>query len=431
MAKKKVLIIGGGGREHSLAEAFRKNSPGVGKIFVAPGNGGTALMKNVTNIPIKDTDVRALASFADQKKIDLTVAGTDDSLAEGAADEFIVKGLRFFGPTKGAAKIEWSKAYSKRLMRTHKIPTAPFMVFDDYDKALEDVADEFCRFPKFIKADGLARGKGAVPCYDRDQAVRILNDFMVKKIHGNGTVVIEDLIKGPEASFHALCSGLTCVMFPASQDYKLSHDGNRGDNTGGMGAFAPAPFYEEAELPWVKSGIIQPALHALNADGNRFNSGCMYPGVMITQDGTRVLEYNARFGDPECQVYVRHSDFDWYEVLSACVDGTQNGNGLKWKKGFAVCVVIASGGYPGAYKVGFPIYGIENAEKVPGVKVFHAGTTLDEHGVLRTAGGRVLNVTAVGKTLEEARRRAYEAVGWIAFYKMHYRTDIAASINSI
>jgi phosphoribosylamine---glycine ligase len=428
MPKKSVLINGSGGREHAIAWAISQ-SPRVGKIYVAPGNGGTALMKNVTNMPIEATDVQQLAEFAESKKIDLTVIGPEKTLELGTVDEFRNRGLRVFGPTRGAAKIEWSKIESKTLMRRHKIPTAPFKIFGDYDEALKYVHGGECVMPKFIKADGLAQGKGAFPCHSIPQAERILRELMVKKIHGDKAVVIEDFLKGPEASFHALCDVKTFVIFPPSQDYKLSHTGDEGENTGGMGAFTPAPLYEDAGLPWVKSGIIQPALHALYADGNPF-TGCLYPGVKITPEGTRVLEYNARFGDPECQVYVRHSDFDWYKVLSACVDGTLNGRKLKWKNGFAVCVVIASGGYPGAFNVGFPIYGIERAEKVPGVVVFHAGTIIDKDGFLITDGSRVLNVTAVGDTLEEARERAYEGVGCIAFRDMHNRKDIALTINS-
>jgi phosphoribosylamine---glycine ligase len=418
--KKNVLIIGGGGREHALAWKLAQ-SPRLGKLYVAPGNGGTRNLAE--NIPIKATDIKSLASFAEKNSIDLTIVGPDDPLALGIVDVFQARGLRVFGPTKAAAQIEASKAFAKKLMRSAGVPTAPFKIFRDYNKALNYVRQHGA--PIVIKASGLSLGKGAYPCTTLSQAKAALKEIMIDRVYqeAGDEVIIEKFLDGQEISIHAFCDGKTSILLPTAQDHKPIFDGDKGKNTGGMGTIAPVPWVDEKTLQKIDQQVVHSILQALAKKGRPF-SGCLYPGLKMTATGPQVLEFNARFGDPETQSYMRLLQTDLLDILDACVDGKLNKIKLKWNSGFAVCVVLASGGYPGKYKKEIPIFGLKEAEKIPGVVVFHAGTVYNDQ--LRTSGGRVLGVTATGKTLREALDQAYRAVCLIKFKGKQYRKDIGA-----
>ena len=416
-----VLVIGGGGREHALVWKL-KQSPHVGKIYVAPGNGGTRDLAE--NVGIEASDIEKLAHFAEEKKVDLTVVGPDDPLAIGIVDFFQKRGLRIWGPSIAAARIEASKAFAKELMREAEIPTASFAVFTEYEPALAHVHER--GVPIVIKASGLSLGKGVYVCESIADAERALDDLLVQKMHkdAGNEVVIEDYIDGQEISIHALSDGTTSVMFPPSQDHKTIGEGNTGKNTGGMGSIAPVPWVTSAMLADIDIRVVQPALSNMAKRGTPF-VGLLYPGLKMSSKGPKVLEFNARFGDPETQVYMRLMKSDLFEILDACVEGTLKEHMLEWEGGFAVNVVLASGGYPDAYQKGIPIRGIDEAEKVPGVVVFHAGTVYE--GILKTAGGRVLGVSAVGATLKEAIDRAYQAAELIRFEGKYCRRDIGAA----
>lgn len=415
-----VLIIGGGGREHAFVWKLAQ-SPRIGKLYVAPGNGGTRDIAE--NISIEATDARGLARFAEKNSINLTVVGPDDPLALGVVDAFQSRGLRIFGPTRAAAQIEASKAFAKRLMRDNDIPTAPFKIFRKYDNALKYVCKHGA--PIVIKASGLAFGKGAYPCKTLAEAKKALTEIMLKRVYkqAGNEVIVEEFLEGQEISIHAFCDGKTSILLPAAQDHKQVFDGDRGKNTGGMGTIAPVPWITDQSLQEINKKIVQPTLQTLAKKGSSF-TGCLYPGLKMTDEGPKVLEFNARFGDPETQSYMRLLKTDLLDVLDACVDGNLDELAIERHSGFSVCVVLASGGYPGNYKTGIPIFGIAAAEKIPGVIVFHAGTSFD--GELKTSGGRVLGVTAVGETLKETIDRAYEAVFCIRFKNMRYRKDIGA-----
>lgn len=415
-----VLIIGSGGREHALAWKLAQSSR-IGKLYVAPGNGGTCDIAE--NIAIEATDVKGLDRFAEKNSIHLTVVGPDDPLALGIVDVFQSHGLRIFGPTRAAAQIEASKAFAKRLMHDSDIPTAPFRIFRKYESALEYVRKHGA--PVVIKASGLALGKGAYPCKTLAKAEKALAEIMLERAYkqAGNEVIVEEFLNGQEVSIHALCDGKTSILLPTEQDHKPIFDGDKGRNTGGMGTIAPVPWVTDQILREVNEQIVRSTLQAL-AKKERPFTGCLYPGLKMTDEGPKVLEFNARFGDPETQSYMRLLKTDLLDVLDACVDGKLADLAVEWNFGFAVCVVLASGGYPGKYKKGIPIFGISEAEKVPGVVVFHAGTMCSDQ--LRTSGGRVLGVTAVGKTLQEALDRAYEAVHQIKFKGMQYRKDIGA-----
>ncbi len=402
-----VRVLGGGGREAALAWKLGQ-SPRVGKVSIMPVTGST--------------DLEELARSAEKDKVDLTVVGPDDALARGVVDAFRVRNLRVFGPTQGAARIEANKAFAKRLMIEAGIPTAAFRVFDHAIDARRYVRSR--GGPIVVKASGLALGKGAYPCQTSDEAEAAIDAIMVERIHGDAgrEIVVEDFLEGDECSVHALSDGRTHLLFPAAQDHKRAFDGDRGPNTGGMGSVAPLVSVRIDDRSDLNHRIVAPALRTLALDGDPF-VGCLFPGIMLTADGPKVLEYNARFGDPETQSYMRLLESDLYELFLSCVDGTLSAQTLHWRPGFAVTVVLASGGYPGPYAKGKPIYGIEEAEQVPGVVVFHAGTAVKD-GQLVTNGGRVLGVSAVGDTLERAREAAYEAVRRIAFDGKQYRTDI-------
>ena len=415
-----VLLVGSGGREHALAWKLAQ-SQRIGKLYIAPGNGGTRLLGE--NVPIGVMEFEKLAQFAGEKKISLTVVGPDDAFVGGIVDVFQARGLRIWGPTKAAAQIEGSKAFSKQLMRDSSIPTADFAVFTNHDEAIRYVREH--GVPIVVKASGLALGKGVAICRTFDEAEVALKEIMLDRVFkDSGTqVVIEKYLEGQEVSIHAISDGKTYKMFPASQDHKTIGEGDTGKNTGGMGTIAPVPWLHESVLQDIEQRVVQSTLEALRNRGATF-AGVLFPGLKMAPEGPMVLEYNARFGDPECQVYMRLLKTDILDVLEACVDGRLSDQSIEWVSGFAVNIVIASGGYPEAYKKGFPIAGIEEAEKISDVVVFHAGTTFD--GTLKTSGGRVLGVSAVGATLKEALDRAYEAADKIKFEGKYYRRDIGA-----
>ncbi len=415
----KVLVIGGGGREQALAWKLAQSQK-VEKVYLAPGNGGSR--GSIENVDIKWTDVDGLLDFALKERIDFTLVGQEAASEAGVVDSFQEAGLKIFGPTKAAVKIESSKVLAKDLMAAENIPTAQYKTFTDSASALEYAKSR--PLPVVIKADGLAEGKGVTVCQTTEEIEQAIDTTMVQKKFGEAgaSVVVEDFLKGQEVSVHALCDGQRAVIFPASQDHKQINDGDEGPNTGGMGVIAPVPWVTMRHLEYVDQNIVQPALRGLHKKGADF-TGCLYPGLMIDGDDINVVEFNARFGDPEAEVYMRLLDSDLYDILTACADGSLNPEAVAWKQGFAVTIVAASGGYPGTYKKGLPITGIEEAEKLDDIVVFHAGTAMKD-GKLVTYGGRVLNVTAIGDTLEAALEKAYTAIKLIHFDGMHYRTDI-------
>jgi len=417
-----VLLVGSGGREHALAWKLR-SSKRLGKLYIAPGNGGTRICGE--NVPIGAMEFEKLADFATENKVELTIVGPDDPLAGGIVDVFKARGLRVWGPSKVAAQIEASKAFSKRLMAEAGIPTAEFKVCTDYDEALAYVREK--DVPIVVKASGLALGKGVYVCQTLSEAEAALHEIMVDHTFKDAgdEVVIEEFLDGPEISVHALSDGKTYKLFPLTQDHKRALEGDEGKNTGGMGAIGPLPFVGKDQMADIESSVIKPTLEALRKKGIEY-TGILYPGLKISSRGTKVLEFNARFGDPECQVYMRLLKSDILDLFESCVDGNLASQTIEWNPGFAVNIVLASGGYPGAYEKGFPISGIEEAEKLPDVVVFHAGTSFD--GELKTSGGRVLGVSAVGATLQDALDRAYEAADKIHFEGKYYRRDIGAKV---
>lgn len=419
----KVLVIGSGGREQALAWKLAQSSQ-VQQIFVAPGNGGSA--GKIENVDIGFTDVPALVEFAQANTIDLTVIGQEAASEAGLVNAFESTGLPIFGPTKAAAQLETSKVFSKNLMATAKIPTAAYETFTDPGAAIAYATSR--PLPVVIKADGLATGKGVIICETIGHIEKAIDDIMVKKIFGDSghSVVIEDFLKGQEVSVHALSDGKQAVMFPASQDHKQVFDGDTGPNTGGMGVIAPVPWVSQQHLDTALDTIVHPALAALKDQGTPF-IGCLYPGLMIDKDAINLVEFNVRFGDPEAEVYMRLFDGDLYETLLACAHGRLNPSHVSWKPGYAVTVVLCAPGYPGDYPKGLPITGVEEAEKQQDIVVFHAATKRDGDRLV-TAGGRVLNVTATGTTLDEALEKAYSAVELIHFEGMHYRKDIGRRV---
>ena len=415
----KILVIGDGGREHALAWKLNQSSL-VEEIFVAPGNPGTELI--ACNIAIEATNVKSLREFAIKENIDLTIVGPEAPIALGIADLFQKKGLKIFAPKKGLAQLESSKEYAKSLMEQLFVPTASFKVFSLYNKAIEYIIEKNV-FPIVIKANGLAKGKGVRICKDDVEAAYFLQDLMIHKIHGDAGnyVVIEDYLEGEEYSVQALydrCGNIK--MLPLSKDYQ---DFN-GAKTGGMGAIAPMLTESRDFLNELSDLIIKPIISNLNCN----DSGCIYPGIIITPNGIKVLEHNMRFGDPELLVLLCLMKSDLAEVLFACVNGKLSEIKLEWHDGYAISVALVAKGYPKSVSVGGSIVGIEEAEKIYGVKVFHAGTDLI-NGRLATCGGRILHVTAIGETLEEARWRVYKAIGEIYFEGMEYRDDIGLELS--
>lgn len=413
----KILVVGGGGREHALIWKIAQN-PRAEKIYCAPGNGGISQLAECVDIAA--TDIEAMVAFAKEKAIDFVVVAPDDPLALGMVDAMEAAGIRAFGPNKAAAIIEASKAYSKELMKKYHIPTAEYEIFSDYNAAKEYV--EICKIPVVLKADGLALGKGVLICKTREEARAGLKTIMEDKAFGSAgnTVVIEEFLEGPEVSVLTFCDGTTILPMESAQDHKRALDNDEGTNTGGMGTFCPTPKYTAEMRRRVEEEVIVPTMHALNKEGRKFK-GVIFFGLMLTKDGPKLLEYNARFGDPEAQSVLFRMKNDLLTILEAVVDERLNEIQLEWEPGAAVCVVMASGGYPGSYEKGKEITGLEQVDE--DVMVFHAGTKLED-GKFRTAGGRVLGVTARGRDMEEAREKAYANVKKIHFDGAHYRTDI-------
>lgn len=416
----KILVIGSGGREHALVWKL-KPSPRVTEIFCAPGNAGIGAL--ATNLPIAITDHAALVKFARAEKIDLTVVGPDDALAAGIVDLFQQNGLRIFGPTKAAAKFEWSKIFAKEFMRRHGIPAAASGHFSKSEEA-----HLFCqtmRYPLVIKADGLALGKGVIIAENPEAAAKTIYRVMERGQFGAAgrSVVIEEFLTGQECSIHALIDGENFALFPGAQDHKQAFDGDCGPNTGGMGTFSPTTLLTPEMETRVRREVLEPFLAGLQTGGIGFR-GLLFPGLMMTASGPKVLEFNCRFGDPETQVLLTRLKTDLVDLLEATIDGRLNRCKIEWDSRPAVCVVMAAGGYPGDYEKGRPITGLEQFDGSGDVIVFHAGTKL-ENGRVVTAGGRVLGVTALGADLRAARDRAYEGVRQIHFDGCQYRTDIA------
>lgn len=413
-----ILVIGGGAREHALTQKL-KQSPKVRNIFVAPGNAGT--LKLAINIPISKTE--EIIKWLKENKMDLVVVGPDKHLAEGIVDKLQELNIPVFGPTKNAAEIEWSKAFAKDFMKKHNIPTAKYEIFTDINKAKEYTKN--VSFPIVIKASGLALGKGVAIAQTLQEAETTLDKIMINKVFGNAgdEVIIEEYLKGIEISTHAFCDGADAIMFPSSQDHKRIFENDKGPNTGGMGTIAPVPGITDERLKEIKEKIVLPTLNGLKKLGRPFK-GILFPGIMLTEDGPKVIEFNARFGDPETQSYMRILETDLVDVLFACMDGTLNKQEINWSKKFACCVVVASGGYPGDYEKDKIIFGLENI-KNNDVEVFQAGTKTDGVNIF-TNGGRVLSITATGDSLQESVIKAYKAIEVVYFDGMQYRKDIGA-----
>lgn len=420
----KILIVGGGGREHAVAWSVSR-SPKVTKIYCAPGNAGIGEYAECVNIGAMEFE--KLADFAQEQAIDLTIIGMDDPLAGGIVDVFEKRGLKVFGPRKNAAIIEGSKAFSKDLMKKYNIPTAAYENFDDPAKAIAYL--EQAKFPIVLKADGLALGKGVLICQNMEEARDGVRTIMEDKKFGSAgnTMVIEEFMTGREVSVLAFVDGKTVKTMTSAQDHKRAKDGDQGLNTGGMGTFSPSPFYTPEIDDFCQKEIFQPTVDAMAKEGRPF-IGILFFGLMLTQDGPKVLEYNARFGDPEAQVVLPRMKNDIIEVVEACLEGRLADIDLEFEDNAAVCVVLASDGYPLAYEKGIPIYGFEKFKDRDGYYCFHAGTKLDGDTVV-TNGGRVLGITAKGNDLKEARKNAYEAVKWIDFSNKYMRNDIGKAID--
>lgn len=419
----KILVVGGGGREHALCWKIAQ-SPLVAKIYAAPGNGGTDLEEKTENIAIKADDIQKLVEFAKSEKIDLTVVGPEDPLALGIVDAFEKEGLRAFGPGKEAAQLEASKAFAKEIMIEAGIPTAAYGEFQDFDSAKAYVEKQGA--PIVVKADGLAAGKGVTVAATIDEAVTALKEIFHDNAFGTAgsKVVIEEFLEGEEASYLAFSDGKTVLPMVSSQDHKPAYDGDKGPNTGGMGAYSPAPVVTDEIFSFATEKIAYPLIRTMADRGITFK-GIIYAGLMVTKAGVKVLEFNARFGDPETQPVLSRLRSDIVPVFLACTDQTLDKIEIEWDENPTVCVVMASGGYPKSYKKGYPIKGIAEADMLEGVKVFHAGTETAEGETVNT-GGRVLGVTACGDGLEDTIKLAYEAVSKISWQDVHYRKDIGA-----
>ena len=420
----KVLIVGGGGREHAIAVKCSESKL-VDKLYAAPGNAGIAKLAECVDISVMDAD--KLVAFAKEKDIDLTIIGPDDPLVAGVADAFTAAGLRVFGPAKNAAIIEGSKAFSKDLMKKYNIPSAAYEVFDNADDALSYL--ETAKMPIVLKADGLALGKGVLICNNLEEAKAGVKTLMLDKQFGaaGDKIVIEEFMTGREVSVLCFCDGTHIKPMTSAQDHKRAKDGVKGLNTGGMGTFSPSPFYTEDIDKFCKEKIYQPTMDAMKAEGRDF-TGILFCGLMLTEDGPKVLEYNARFGDPEAQVVLPRMKNDIIEVMEACIDGKLDEIDLQFEDNAAVCVILASDGYPEHYDKGFVISGLDTFDDKDGYYVFHAGTKLTDKGIV-TNGGRVLGVTAKGEDLFKARANAYEATKWIDFENKYMRNDIGKAID--
>ena len=420
----KVLIVGGGGREHAIAWKVAQ-SKRVEKIYCAPGNAGIAEYAECVGIGAMEFE--KLAAFAKEKEIDLTVVGMDDPLVGGIVDVFEAEGLRVFGPNKAAAILEGSKAFSKDLMKKYNIPTAAYENFDNAEAAIAYL--ETAKFPIVLKADGLALGKGVLICNTLEEAKEGVRTIMLDKQFGESgnTMVIEEFMIGREVSVLTFVDGKTIKTMTSAQDHKRAKDGDQGLNTGGMGTFSPSPFYTKEVEDFCEKYIYQATVDAMRAEGRTFK-GIIFFGLMLTEDGPKVLEYNARFGDPETQVVLPRMKTDIVDVFEACIDGTLDQVDLEFEDNAAVCVVLASAGYPEKYEKGFPITGLEEFKKHDGYYCFHAGTKFDGETIV-TNGGRVLGVTAKGADLKEARSNAYAATEWVQFENKYKRSDIGKAID--
>lgn len=415
----KVMVVGGGGREHTLVWKI-KQSPLVKEIYCAPGNAGIERIAVCINIPAED--IEALAEFALNEKIDLTVVGPEAPLTLGIVDEFEKRGLKVFGPSKKAAEIEGSKVFAKELMERYGIPTAHYRVFNDPIEAGEYIKDKGA--PVVVKADGLAAGKGVIVALTEDEALNGVKRIMKDREFGRAgdRIVVEEYLEGPEVSILAFTDGNTVIPMVSAQDHKRVYDNDRGPNTGGMGAFAPSPVYTPDIARVVEKEILKKTIDAMKRE-NRPYKGVLYAGLMITSKGPKVLEFNCRFGDPETQAVLPLLESDLVPVMQAVIDSRLDEAEIRWKDKKAVCVIMASGGYPRKYEKGFKITGIEEAEKIEGITVFHAGTAKEGDSIV-TAGGRVLGVTALGDNLDSAARLAYKGLEKISFKGAHYRKDI-------
>lgn len=422
----KVLIVGSGGREHAIAWSVSK-SKRVDKIYCAPGNGGIAEIAECLNISAMEFN--KLADFAQENNIDLTIIGMDDPLVGGIVDVFEERGLRVFGPRKNAAIIEGSKKFSKDLMKKYDIPTCNYETFTSPEEALLYL--ENANFPIVLKADGLALGKGVLICNNLQEAEAGVATIMLDRQFGEAgdTIVIEDFMTGREASVLCFCDGTNIKPMTSAQDHKRAKDGDEGLNTGGMGTFSPSPFYTDEIKKFCEEKIYKPTMDAMKAEGRDF-VGVLFVGLMMTAEGPRVLEYNARFGDPEAQVVLPRMKNDIIDVIDACIDGKLDEIELEFEDNAAVCVILASAGYPEHYDKGKLIKGLENFKGKDGYYVFHAGTKKTDEGIV-TNGGRVLGITAKGKDLKEARKNAYEAVSWVDFENKYMRNDIGKAIDEI
>lgn len=416
----RILMIGSGGREHALIRKL-KESPRCEAIYCAPGNGG--ISKDAACVNISVEDIGGVVSFAKENQIDLVFVAPDDPLAAGMVDALEAAGIRAFGPRKNAAVIESSKVFSKELMKKYGIPTAEYEVFDDPQKAVGYIVEQN-KFPVVVKADGLALGKGVVICQNLNEAKDAVHSIMEDKIFGasGNQVVIEEFITGPEVSVLSFTDGKTVKPMVSSKDHKRAYDGDQGLNTGGMGTISPNPHYSDEMADRCMKEIFQPTIDAMQKEGRPFQ-GCLYFGLMLTQDGPKVIEYNSRFGDPETQVVLPRLKTDLVDILEACINGTLGDMEIQWFEDAAACVVMASGGYPKAYPKGIEIKGLDENGQIDGAVVYHAGTAYRD-GKFLTNGGRVLGVTACGATLGEALDRAYNAVERISFDGAHYRKDI-------
>ena len=421
----KVLIVGSGGREHAIATAVAK-SKRVDKIYCAPGNAGIASLAECVNIGAMEFD--KLVAFAKENNIDFTIIGMDDPLVGGIVDVFEAEGLKVFGPRKNAAILEGSKAFSKDLMKKYNIPTAAYENFDDPQKAIEYL--KTAKMPIVLKADGLALGKGVLICNTLEEALDGVKEIMEDKKFGTAgnTMVVEEFMTGREVSVLSFVDGKSIQIMSSAQDHKRAKDGDEGLNTGGMGTFSPSPFYTTEVDEFCKKYIYQATVDAMAKEGREFK-GVIFFGLMLTEDGPKVLEYNARFGDPEAQVVLPRLKNDIIDVMEACVDGTLDRMELEFEDKANVCVILASDGYPLAYEKGLPISGFENFDGKEDYFCFHAGTKFDENGQIVTNGGRVLGITATGEDLKDARAKAYAATQWVQFANKYMRHDIGKAID--
>lgn len=421
----KVLVIGGGGREHAICWKLSK-SPKVDELYCAPGNAGIAEVAKCVDISVMDFE--KIADFAKKEAFDLVVVGPDDPLAGGIVDVLEEKGLRVFGPRKNAAILEGSKAFSKDLMKKYGIPTAAYETFDTPEAALKYL--ETAPVPIVLKADGLALGKGVLICNTREEAKEGVKTLMLDKQfgHAGDRIVVEQFMTGREVSVLSFVDGKTIKIMTSAQDHKRAKDGDQGLNTGGMGTFSPSPFYTKEVDEFCRKYIYQATVDAMKSEGREFK-GIIFFGLMLTADGPKVLEYNARFGDPETQVVLPRMKNDIVDVFEACIDGTLDQIDLQFEDNAAVCVVLASDGYPEHYEKGKKITGLENFKDKDGYYVFHAGSKFDAEGNILTNGGRVLGVTATGKDLKEARANAYKATEWVNFENKYMRHDIGHAID--